>query len=381
MKKILLIVFSIASGLYLNAQSLCFDAANDTRYETLSQSAMLTVFDLNGDGHLDVMSSGGEDPLSVHLGNGDGTFDPYVSGIQSTKKETEFIDIDSDGDLDFYTCDGSDIVAAKNEGNATFSWFDYVDLPSGSNNYSEIALGDVNGDGIADLLTNDLDNDLIWVVEIESDGSFGNNFSFPCIGEPSHIKMGDLNGDGNPDLAVSPATGTTIGIYFSNNDGTFTENVVTVADLVQAGYNSVEIADIDGDDDLDVLVAGYTMSVLENDGAGNFSLLDDVFMGSYCFAFDTGDWDNDNDVDVAWANNNGGGVTINLNTGDGTFEAQTNIFFSSNGNSVEVAHGDFNEDGEMDLVVANGFERNFSFLEGHGNGLFGSLTLMAGYQS
>ncbi|MBL7942329.1 MAG: VCBS repeat-containing protein, partial [Flavobacteriales bacterium] len=117
--------------------------------------------------------------------------------------------------------------------------------------------------------------------------------------------------------------------------------------------------------------------VQNNDGS--FSSSTDVFMGSYAYGSATGDWDGDGDMDLAWANNNTGGVTINLNNGDASFPAIGNVFYSSGGNSVELDLGDFDEDGIQDIIVANGVQDNFAFLKGNGDGLFGKLTLLAGY--
>ncbi len=369
------LIFSI----HANSQNLCFDPANDNRYETPGLCMDLGVLDVNNDGHLDVVVAGGSE-TSIHIGNGDGTFEPYYTSLPGTNWDIEFVDFDNDGDLDFYSYGFGNCVAGRNLNDGTFEWAGYLGVVLQNDQMSEMSTGNVLGNGGSDIVFNDQGADVVYIMDTDNAGIPISSISLNVLDTPINVKVGNLNGDGNMDIVVSSSVLEDIGIYLSNGDGTFTEIIQHAGTPVGSGYGTIEIDDIDGDNDNDILVGGLTvMYVLENDGTANFTSLPDVFMGSYCQGFATGDWDNDNDNDVAWANQSGGGVTINLNNGDGTFPSQGNSFFSSGNQSEELASGDFDEDGIPDLVVANGFFYNFAFLKGNGDGRFGSLALLAGY--
>jgi len=365
---------------HVHSQTLCFDAANDNRYETAEGCFDLGVVDMNGDGHLDIVASGGS-LASIHLGNGDGTFEVYYTSAPGTNADLEMVDFDDDGDLDFYSYGSGNCVAGRNLGNGTFEWAGYQGVTLLNNQMSEMSVGDVTGEGSPSVVVNDQGGGL-FVITTGANGIPDASFALDVLPNPTNVTVGDLNGDAITDIVCASASSDNIGIYLGQGGQNFTEIIVDAGTTIGSGYASIELTDIDGDGDNDILVGGYTvMYVLRNDGGNAFTSLADVFMGSFCQGSIAGDWDNDGDNDVAWANNSSGGVTIQLNNGNGTFPATGNIFYSSNGPSQELASGDFDDDGELDLIVANGIDGNFAFLKGHGDGSFGSKTLLAGYSA
>jgi hypothetical protein len=79
------------------------------------------------------------------------------------------------------------------------------------------------------------------------------------------------------------------------------------------------------------------------------------------------DFDNDNDLDLATANE-GGGVSVLLADGKGGFT--DNGVFQAGQNPISLDVGEFNGDGNVDLVVANHSSGDISVLRGEGNGTF-----------
>ena len=83
----------------------------------------------------------------------------------------------------------------------------------------------------------------------------------------------------------------------------------------------------------------------------------------------TGDFNNDGNIDLAVANYNSSNVSILLGNGNGTFQAAVN--YGTGANPRSVTTGDFNNDGNIDLAIANSnFAGNVSVLLGNGDGTF-----------
>ncbi|HEY3402532.1 MAG TPA: FG-GAP-like repeat-containing protein [Ohtaekwangia sp.] len=90
-----------------------------------------------------------------------------------------------------------------------------------------------------------------------------------------------------------------------------------------------------------------------------------------------GDFNNDGLTDFATANFNSLAnqqVTILLNTGTGTFSGSNVRSFASTTSVLDVGTGDFNEDGNLDVVVCSQPNDNFSLLLGDGTGNLGAPT-------
>jgi hypothetical protein len=170
---------------------------------------------------------------------------------------------------------------------------------------------------------------------------------------------GDIDNDGDIDLYV-----TNLGpnvLYINNGDGTFSDR--SASSGVEAGEwsTSAAFADYDGDGFLDLYVCRYVDFSLENHKfCGNLG----KNLKAYCHP------------DVY-------NVTPSLlfrNNGDGTFTDVTRdagVLVTDDGKSLGVVWGDYDNDGDQDLYVANDSMRNFLF-RNEGDGRFTDVTLLAG---
>jgi hypothetical protein len=148
--------------------------------------------------------------------------------------------------------------------------------------------------------------------------------------------------------------------------------------------NSVAVADFNGDGNLDLAVAnvgeypfdpGTDVTVLLADGKGGFEAPIRYGRGRNPFSVVAGDFNGDGkpDLAVAYSLSNDGGpgyVTVLLNNGDGTFQWSANYATGDAPRSLAV--GDFNGDGNLDLVVTNFLATTVSILLGKGDGTFNS---------
>lgn len=118
--------------------------------------------------------------------------------------------------------------------------------------------------------------------------------------------------------------------------------------------------------------------------AGGGALLNFFIDGTYMVGFHprditAGDWNNDGHLDLAVQNSGGGTNTISVlvNNGNGTFASE--VRYPVGAGAEGIISGDWNEDGDLDLVVTNHTVNNISVLLGNGNGTFNpQLTFAAG---
>jgi hypothetical protein len=180
--------------------------------------------------------------------------------------------------------------------------------------------------------------------------------------------LGDLDGDGVLDLVVVATDDATLHAALGDGAGGFGP-----ADPHAVGTEPVALvlADFDGDGALDAAVANRgdsTVSVLLGDGAGGFSAAVDHAVGSGLpSSLAAGRLRGPAaPLDLLVTSEDGDVVSVLLGMGDGTFQAPS--LFPSGDGPVFVVVGDFDEDGLLDVVTADGSASSVSFLRGLGSG-------------
>ncbi len=249
-----------------------------------------------------------------------------------------------------------------------------VEYGTGTRTFS-IAIGDLNGDGVADLAVTNFTSEDVSVLLNNGDGTFAPEVRYDGGRLPRSVAIGDLDGDGDNDLAVAFQISDGIRILVNSGDGT-----LVPGRLLSTEENpfSVAIADLDGDGDADLAATSYTMasvSVLLNDGDGGFAPQLVYSVGDDPQSLAIGDLDNDGDADLVTANSralSGGGASdasVLLNNGDGTLAPE--VRYATGNRTSSVAVGDLDGDGYPDLAVANFQTDNVGVLRNNGNGTFG----------
>lgn len=176
-------------------------------------------------------------------------------------------------------------------------------------------------------------------------------------GDSTDITLGDIDNDGDLDALVVNHTGVAETVWLNDGTGSFTPHPTTPS--FGAG-NSQELAlgDIDGDDDLDAIVANDTNqseTVWLNDGLGNFTAhpTTPAFGSADSTAVELHDLDGDGDLDALVANFSNQAETVWLNDGAGNFTPHPTTPSFGMGNSQDMGVGDLDDDGDMDVIIAN----------------------------
>ena len=237
------------------------------------------------------------------------------------------------------------------------------------------AVGDLNGDGIADLAIMSYPNSVV-IYRGVGDGTFAPQTmdtsvwlprAYQVGDSPSFGVIGDFNRDGKLDIAASSGDGT-IAILQGNGDGTFALGSIIYGGT---GAGALVAGDFNSDGMLDlaaVSTGSNSVRILLGNGSGGFNSGPTLPTGSAPKSIATGDFNGDGFPDLAIANSGSGFVTILLGSSSGTFTPMNQVFGPAAPASVAI--GDLNGDGKVDLVVANGTDGTFSVLLGLGNGTF-----------
>jgi hypothetical protein len=248
----------------------------DITSTTLNTLVPVAVGDFNGDGNTDlIMEDTGPvgtdtNKVSLMLGNGDGSLRPPVPIADASTYSVAVGDFNGDGIADLAIADlhaGVRILLGKGDGTFQSSVAYPTSLQSGVGANS-VTLGDFNGDGIADLVTTDGSSATVSILLGNGDGSFQMPASIAVPGLPISLVVGDFNQDGKADIATGQASNPLVAVLLGKGDGTF-QPPVTYTTVQAPG--ALAVADINGDGSLDLVVSdGATLSILLGNGDGTF---------------------------------------------------------------------------------------------------------------
>jgi len=390
---------------FLNATSsiitiLLGDGSGGFQVSQISAAALSTfvaVGDFNNDGNTDIAAGGGgfPSPLSIFLGRGDGTFQqPIAIGFPWPAPGLVVGDFNHDNYLDLASLDSvdNDLVVLLGDGQGNLTTRTDVTVPTLTNpdpnafgGVGGTALADINNDRKLDVValqyTQDMQgfNGFITVLPGNGDGTFRQAVTSPVtnfgIGQ---MILGDFDGDGKIDVATSqdPTTGL-VSVALGNGDGTFGAPIanpvnlpgVTIQAMIDGDFNK------DGKDDLAATVlvnangtAQVYVFVSNGDGTFQPHLLDTISSASS--GLTAGDFNHDGNLDLVVTEGSTAtnpGVLVYLGKGDGSFNAGP-TYLTGTQFTGAVQAADFNGDDKIDLTVLT--DTGLDFFAGNGDGTF-----------
>lgn len=263
----------------------------------------LRLADFNGDGYLDLLSSGSDtNGVWLSLGTGRGTF------LNRT--------------LLFYT---------------TFT--------------AQLAIGDFNADGYLDVMAVEPLGTLAELSFLPGSANGLSAIAYTTLlsAEARDLGAADMDGDGDLDLvAVRDAT---VGVYLNDGSGRFTAGAVST---INTGSAELTIGDFTGDGYADVVCSsgqGTNVSLVAGTGTGGLGTMQSISVQSRTYKVNSGDMDGDADLDLIITNDRG--ITqILLNSGRGQFAPAKATLIGFEPFSMAAA-ADLNGDGALDIYTGN----------------------------
>jgi VCBS repeat protein len=377
----------------------------------------ITVADVDGDGHPDLVTLGPSFGVAVLRGKGDGSFGEARVVVDNSRGPLGILtaDFNGDGKIDLAIAYPRYVSVLFGRGDGAF------DERAGSptiDAVSAIAAGDLDRDGHVDLVIAS-STGTVSVLPGKGGGQLGAPVAYPSIQGVTALLAADFDGDGGLDLLVVSrlqrvtlfSTGgelragkiteidsgvhrTAVAVDDVNHDGRADiesafyaqEDEWLSVDLGQGPVQAMTFsywqrpramaaADLDGDGKGDLVVGmsrGATVLALFGNGDGTFRNGRYFGLAAAPTAIASADLDGDGKLDLVALT---GGIQVLLGEGDGTFRGERAFLVSRDARRVVV--GDVDGDGQSDCVVTDAdYLDRFTVYLGDGRGYFreGAVT-------
>jgi RHS repeat-associated protein len=285
-------------------------------------------------------------------------------------------DLNGDGIPDMVVADNANFFGSVQvylgKGDGTFGPPKEIDIQAGAEAVFDVVLADLTGDGKLDIVTCNRSG-MVAVLPGHGDGTFGPEQDIATgLASPESLAAGALDGDSDLDLVVGDGnaynhTGKSVAVLLNKGDGTFGTPQIFATD---AGVTSVALGDLTGNGKLDIVTANTagTVSVLLGNGDGTFGTHQDIALAEAGTSVALADVTGDGKQDIVVGEQSM--VAVLPGHGDGTFGPRLDLKLGGCCHGVHVAAGDLNGDGHTDIVAVQADQQAADVLLSDGKGGF-----------
>ncbi len=226
-----------------------------------------------------------------------------------------------------------------------------------------------------------------WSFRIASSGPGGHlvkDSTYTTGAFPHDVVAADFNNDGKPDIAVAEeqsksvlvclnnGTGKFTSARYSSSEGDFTPVRLCTGDFDKDGYVDIGVAN----DSIVSVPPTVAFGWFKNQGNGTFSWR--AAGGSFPLRdIASGDIDNDGDMDLVMARVASSQLRIRLNDGSGLFSSDLMLSTHAASPPEAVILADIDNSGWLDIISANNGDGSLSIIRNNGDGTFGSIVNIA----
>lgn len=363
--------------IHLNDGTGQFSAGNTASFAT-GFADSLAAGDLNGDGRLDLLAHVGTN-VEVLLSTGTGGFMPVTTvstGAATQSRGLALGDFDADGLLDAVSAETSlspgGFHLMLNDAGSGVSAGISVPGPVGA----MVNVGDVNLDGLPDVLLSHSTQNTLSLFTSNGDGTFATSsgLSLPC--RPTFAAVDDLDTDGTPDIVVACRAQGVVAVLMGTGPMTWAP-AVPYSRLGNPSF--IELVDMDRNGTLDVVVTlegESAFAALLNDGSGSLVWSPDYFADAMVETLAVGDFNEDGWPDVVAIAQGGGtqnAVFFNETPRAADLPLVANRLVLPGQAVIDAQPVRLDADGWIDLVVLTESPRELVRLRGTGGGSFEPL--------
>jgi hypothetical protein len=279
------------------------------------------------------------------------------------------VDVDGDGRLDIVTAesDGHTAIFRQDGWRSFAAPLAYqVNVPSGIDEYA-VAAADLNQDGIVDFAAVNYSGG-VGLLLSGADGWTPTNISDPIAGSLSDIAVADFDGDGRLDIVNPVSDNSYLGFRWATGPAMFSARADRAS--CKDPYRLI-VFDANEDQRPDLFVLCAPSQVWLNSGNRTFTtttLYNTIDPGAAA----VGDLNHDGHADLVMPDIRVSLVLVELGHGKGGFSAPTGLETATKANPQAAGLGDFNHDGNVDLVLGHANDLNVMFYAGTGDGHFQS---------
>ena len=319
------------------------------------------VADFNKDNNPDIaVFTPLSDQIDVYVGLGNGSFDfhqSYSLAYDSYPFWMAVDDFNQDGNPDLVTANryANNLAILLGQANGTFMEPTYYNFTMNDYAVIYVTVGDLNNDGWSDIVSVFAYSATMTIFLGTASGSFQNPVSRSLdTYYATRILLGDLDNDGRIDIVLSSSNNNIIRVLLGNGDGTFsdgytyvTSGLGPVGDIVLEDFDKNKILDIAAVEPFDSRVSIFLRHTNESLTREIIIPIENEYSPYYVA---TGDFNNDTETDLVVANTYSDMITILLLKYQATYTKVTSYDQGTGKHPYSITIADFDNDDRMDIA-------------------------------